>query len=157
MPELKPRPIPKVGDVVFYRFADHVHKLALVTHVYNEGNPESPLDLVVAETGKKIYLGVVYSPTEPASWSWTGFELVPPTAKLPNYELDLDWLFEYHPPTEATVSQHNAIKAGARAFVEVILANAPVAADWTTAIRQVREAMYTAAAAVALEGRLYKQ
>ena len=71
-------------------------------------------------------------------------------------EFDLDHIFAYHAPDEAARVAHERIKAAAKVFAQAIIDNCPSGADRSAAIRQVREAMFTASAAIALEGILYK-
>lgn len=72
---------------------------------------------------------------------------------------DLDWWFRYHPPCEhpdgaqEVSGRYERIRAAGKAFAEVLLEETPPSADQSAAIRKVREAVYTANAAVACEGR----
>lgn len=69
---------------------------------------------------------------------------------------DLEHIFTYHPPSnEATVERYAHIRAAARAFAGVILEQTPEGADQSAALRKVREAVMTANAAIALDGRLH--
>lgn len=68
--------------------------------------------------------------------------------------LDLDHVFSYHAPTAAQLVSYDALRNAARNFAEVILFNVPPGADQSAAIRKVREAVMTANAGVALDGRL---
>lgn len=66
----------------------------------------------------------------------------------------LDNWFMHHPPRdEATVQKYEALRAAGRAFAEVIASLTPPSADQTAAIRKVREAVMTANAAIACEGK----
>jgi hypothetical protein len=49
--------------------------------------------------------------------------------------------------------RYETIRQAGRTFASVILTNTPSCADQEAAIRKVREAVYTANAAVACEGR----
>lgn len=68
--------------------------------------------------------------------------------------MDLDRVFTYHPPTDDQVLQYEEIRSAAKLLAKVILENTPESADQTAAIRKVREAVMTANAAIALEGKL---
>lgn len=71
----------------------------------------------------------------------------------------LDWWFKYHPPAdhpsgpEAAAERYARIRDAGKAFAKVILENTPASADQTAAVRKVREAVFTANAAIACEGR----
>jgi hypothetical protein len=66
----------------------------------------------------------------------------------------LDNWFSYHPPKdEETMRKYEALRAAGRAFAEVIADLTPPSADQTAAIRKVREAVTTANAAIACEGK----
>ncbi|MFA6165357.1 MAG: hypothetical protein WC700_01990 [Gemmatimonadaceae bacterium] len=67
---------------------------------------------------------------------------------------DLNHIFRYHPPVGAQLFQYEAIRAAARQFAEVVIANTPESADQTAAVRKIREAAMTANAAIALDGKL---
>lgn len=62
-------------------------------------------------------------------------------------------LFSYHRPTEDQLPKYQAIRTAAKNFAETILNNTPPGADQSDALRKVREAMMTANAAIALNGR----
>jgi hypothetical protein len=72
---------------------------------------------------------------------------------------DLDWWFQYHKPdnhpdgSAVVQERYETIRQAGRTFASVILTNTPSCADQEAAIRKVREAVYTANAAVACEGR----
>lgn len=74
-------------------------------------------------------------------------------------QVDLDWWFQYHAPSdhpeggEAVSARYERLRAAGKVFAEVILAETPGCADQSAAIRKVREAVMTANAAVACEGR----
>ena len=59
--------------------------------------------------------------------------------------------FTYHPPTQDQVESHLAIRRAGMELALTILRNTRQSADQTAAIRQVREAVMTANAAVSLE------
>lgn len=63
--------------------------------------------------------------------------------------IDLDNLFTYHAPQGDQPQRYTRLRAAGRAFAAEILALTPPCADQTAAIRQVREAVFTANAAVA--------
>ena len=66
----------------------------------------------------------------------------------------LDDVFSYHAPKRQQPQQYEAIRAAAKAFARTLLANTPPCADQSAAIRKVREAVMTANASIALEGRV---
>lgn len=69
--------------------------------------------------------------------------------------MDLDHIFSYHAPTGPDqLAKYQKLRDAAKTFAQAILDNSPQCADQTAAIRHVREAVMTANAAVALDGRL---
>lgn len=63
-------------------------------------------------------------------------------------------LFSYHPPeTPEQVKQYEAIRAGAKAFAKIIVANSPQSADQTVGIRKLRECVMVVNASIALKGQ----
>lgn len=72
---------------------------------------------------------------------------------MPAPRWDLEDLFSHHAPTAEQLPQYARLRAAAQEFAQVILENTPPSADQTAAIRKVREAVMTANAAVALQGR----
>ena len=68
--------------------------------------------------------------------------------------MDLENMFKYHPPEPDQIAKYEAIRAGAKAFAAIILENTPKSADQTASIRKLREAVMTANASIALNGRL---
>ena len=64
---------------------------------------------------------------------------------------NLDEVFTYHEATDAQVLRYRALRANAKAFALSILDNCPDCADRSAALRQVRAAIMTANAAIALE------
>lgn len=67
---------------------------------------------------------------------------------------NIDDVFTYHPPKGDAPQRYAAIREAAKAFARAILENTPSCADQAAAIRHVREAVMTANAAVALDGRI---
>lgn len=62
--------------------------------------------------------------------------------------------FTHHPPTDlATINRYHAVREAGKQLALVILAHTPVGADQAAAIRKVREAVMTANAAIACEGK----
>lgn len=61
--------------------------------------------------------------------------------------------FSYHAPRPDQLLQYDAIRKAGKVFAKVINDNAPECADKTAAIRKVREAVMTANAAIACEGK----
>ena len=62
---------------------------------------------------------------------------------------DLDKIFHIHQMKEADSLKLVTIREAAMAFAQVVLANTPPCADQDEAIRKIREAVWTANAAVA--------
>jgi hypothetical protein len=60
--------------------------------------------------------------------------------------------FTYHQPDVEDVSKHAAIRVAALAFAKVIVEHTPACADQSAAIRHVRDAVFTANAAIACGG-----
>lgn len=67
--------------------------------------------------------------------------------------MDFDNIFKYHAPTEEQKLRYETLRYWAKEFAEAIVTNTPTSADQTAAIRKVREALMTANAAIALEGK----
>lgn len=66
---------------------------------------------------------------------------------MPN--IDLNNLFTYHAPKGDQAERYGKIREAGKAFAQVILDCTPASADQSAAIRQVREAVMTANAAIA--------
>lgn len=67
---------------------------------------------------------------------------------------DLRNWFTYHPPKdEDQKAAYILIRDSGYAFASCIMNNTPTSADQTAAIRKVREAVMTANAAIACEGK----
>lgn len=66
----------------------------------------------------------------------------------------LDHWFTYHPPpNQEHVDAYENVRSAGLRFARTILENTPPSADQTDAIRKVREAVMTANAAIACDGR----
>jgi len=61
--------------------------------------------------------------------------------------------FTYHPPTPGQPEKYVAIRDAGKALALAIAQHAPPSADQTAAIRKVREAVMTANAAIACDGK----
>lgn len=61
--------------------------------------------------------------------------------------------FEYHSPDAAQQAAYVAIRAKAKELAYVIINNTPPSADQTVAIRKLREAIMTANASIACQGK----
>lgn len=68
--------------------------------------------------------------------------------------MDLDHVFQYHSHTTEQQESYHALREAAKAFAAAIQNHCPAGADQSAALRKVREAVMTANAAVALDGRL---
>jgi len=62
---------------------------------------------------------------------------------------DLNNWFVYHSPRPGQNEKYVEIREAAKAFAEVIVKLTPSSADQTAAIRKIREAVFTANAAIA--------
>lgn len=66
----------------------------------------------------------------------------------------LDNWFTHHPPQDlTTINAYHAIREAGRQLALTILEHAPAGADQAAAIRKVRDAVMTANAAIACEGK----
>jgi len=63
-------------------------------------------------------------------------------------------VFSHHPPSTEKMDHYVAIRQAATTMAETILRHTAPCADQQAAIRHVREAMFTANAAVALDGKV---
>jgi hypothetical protein len=68
--------------------------------------------------------------------------------------MDLDHVFRYHPPRPEQLPKYQQLRDGAKAFAELIVELCPPGPDQSAAIRHVREAVMTANAGIALDGRI---
>jgi hypothetical protein len=68
--------------------------------------------------------------------------------------MDLANIFSYHAPKEGQAMKYETLRSAALEFAKEIVALTPAGADQTAAIRKVREAVMTANAAIALDGKL---
>lgn len=65
----------------------------------------------------------------------------------------LDNWFMYHTPTPEQIPKYEVIREAGKHLAQVIMDNTPSSADQTAAIRKVREAVMTANAAIACDGK----
>jgi hypothetical protein len=63
--------------------------------------------------------------------------------------IDLDNLFSYHGPKGDQEERYARLRAAGKVLAQEILDSTPPSADQTAAIRKVREAIFTANAAIA--------
>lgn len=63
-------------------------------------------------------------------------------------QANLDNWFTYHPPLTGQGDLYTELRAAGKAFAEAIVRLAPSGADQTAAVRLVREAVFTANAAI---------
>ena len=68
--------------------------------------------------------------------------------------MDIENIFTYHAPTPDQLPKYEAIRSKAKEMGQCIVDNTPGSADQTAAIRLLREAVMTANAAIALQGKL---
>lgn len=71
---------------------------------------------------------------------------------MPIDQATLDNWFSYHAPEGDQAVRYAALRAAGKAFAEQIVALTPPSADQTAAIRHVRDAVFTANAAIACGG-----
>jgi len=74
--------------------------------------------------------------------------------KFKEDHLDIENIFTYHAPTPEQLPKYEAIRAKAKELGHIIVDNTPACADQTAAIRLLREAVFTANASIALDGKL---
>lgn len=67
----------------------------------------------------------------------------------------LDNVFSYHKPTEDQLPKYEALRSSAKAFATCIMESCSPSADRTAALRKVREAVMTANASIALDGKSF--
>jgi hypothetical protein len=70
---------------------------------------------------------------------------------MPFPAIDIEDTFTYHAPHGDQPERYEKIRAAAKAFAHVIVANTKPCADQTAAIRHLRDAVMTANASIALE------
>ena len=68
--------------------------------------------------------------------------------------MNIENIFTYHAPEPDQIPKYEAIRGAAKLLAKPIVDNTPPCADQTAAIRKVREAAFTANAAIALKGQL---
>ncbi len=68
--------------------------------------------------------------------------------------MDIENVFKYHAATEPQLVSYAEIRLAAKELARVILQHVPVSADQSAALRKVREAVMTANAGIALDGKL---
>lgn len=72
---------------------------------------------------------------------------------VPITQEQLDNWFVYHKPTEGQPEQYEELREAGKKFSETIVRLTPPSADQSAAIRLVREAVFTANAAIACGGK----
>lgn len=73
---------------------------------------------------------------------------------MPGFTPDkIDDAFSYHAPTPDQIPKYEAIRAAAKAFATVVVANTPQSPDQSAALRLLRQAVYSANASIALQGQ----
>ena len=78
----------------------------------------------------------------------------PPVVSKVKAKMDIDNVFEYHAPTAEKLVRYKAVREAAKHFARAVQDNAPAGADQSAALRKIREAVMTANAAIALDGKL---
>lgn len=72
-------------------------------------------------------------------------------------KLNLEHIFSYHKPTADQLPKYERLREAAKEFAKAIVECTPECADQSAAIRHVREAVMTANAAIALDGKLLEE
>lgn len=70
---------------------------------------------------------------------------------MPFSSEEIEDLFTYHPPVGDQQMRYEIVRAAAKSFAHVVIANTKPCGDQSAAIRLIREATFTANAAIALE------
>ena len=73
---------------------------------------------------------------------------------MPVTRENVDDVFSYHAPKDQQPTQYAKVREAAKGMAIVILDNTPQCADQQAAIRLLREAVMTANAAIALDGKV---
>ena len=68
-------------------------------------------------------------------------------------EAQLERLFMYHAPGDEQIPRYRALRAAALEFARALIRNTRPGADQAASLRKIREALFTANASVALEGK----
>lgn len=68
--------------------------------------------------------------------------------------MDLEHVFNYHSPKPEQRAKYEELRQSAKDFAATIQRLTPNCADQSAALRHVREAVMTANAAIALDGKL---
>jgi hypothetical protein len=68
-------------------------------------------------------------------------------------DAQIEDLFTYHSPTALQIPRYEKLRAAAKEFAKVLIANTPSSPDQTAAMRLLRQAVHTANASIALDGR----
>lgn len=66
----------------------------------------------------------------------------------------IEQIFRYHAPNAEQQKRYERLRTMAREFARVMVEVTPVGPDQSAALRKIREAVMTANAAIALEGKL---
>jgi hypothetical protein len=80
-------------------------------------------------------------------------EGAPVRSLTPKANEALDEVFRYHPPSGNQAARYHVLREAARAFASDVIRWCPAGPDRTAALRLIREALMTANASIALEGR----
>lgn len=72
---------------------------------------------------------------------------------MPIGQTELDNWFMYHRPEGDQPEKYEKLRAAGKKLAEEIIALTPTCADQTMAVRKVREAIFTANAAIACGGK----
>lgn len=67
---------------------------------------------------------------------------------------NLNFVFSYHKPDDDQTEKYHRVRDAAKLFARAVVDNVPLCADQQAALRKIREAVMTANAAIALDGRV---
>jgi hypothetical protein len=68
--------------------------------------------------------------------------------------MNIDNIFNHHPPTDEQIPCYQAIRGAAKGFALTILSNTPRGVDQDAALQKLRECVMFANSAIALDGKL---
>lgn len=72
---------------------------------------------------------------------------------MPFTNEQIDDVFKYHAPSADQIPRYERLRAAAREFAKVLIAESVPSPDQTVALRKLREAVHSANASIALNGR----
>lgn len=72
-----------------------------------------------------------------------------------NTEKWVEEVFTWHTPTENQIPKYEKLREGAKTFATLLISVTPAGPDQSAALRHIREAVMTANAAIALDGKTF--